>query len=295
MQTDNFMTQFNMVKTKSDTLHVQGINVGIYTEDYQNEYISLTDIARFRNSEDPRFAIQNWMRNRNTIEFLGLWESLHNPNFNRVQFDTFRLESGLNRFVMTPSKWIETTGAIGITTKAGRYNGGTYAHSDIAMEFASWISAEFKLYLMKDYRRLKFDENSRLSLSWNLNREISKLNYRVHTDAIQQNLLPPDLTKEQQSYVYANEADVLNVALFGMTAAQWRQQNAGKKGNIRDYATLQQLLVLSNMESYNALLIEQQLPQSERLHALRAMAIKQLQTLSALDITGLPQLPSSMP
>ena len=163
------------------------------------------------------------------------------------------------------------------------------------MYFASWISAEFKLYLMKDYRRLKFDENSRLSLSWNLNREISKLNYRVHTDAIQQNLLPPDLTKEQQSYVYANEADVLNVALFGMTAAQWRQQNVGKKGNIRDYATLQQLLVLSNMESYNALLIEQQLPQSERLHALRAMVIKQLQTLSALDITGLPQLPSSMP
>lgn len=279
-----------MAKVKSDTLHVKGIDVGIYTEDYRNEYISLTDIARFRNSDDPRFAIQNWMRNRNTIEFLGLWESLHNPNFNRVQFDTFRTEAGLNRFVMTPSKWVENTGAIGITAKAGRY-GGTYAHSDIAMEFASWISAEFKLYLMKDYRRLKFDENSRLSLSWNLNREISKLNYRVHTNAIQQNLLPPDLTREQQSFVYADEADMLNVALFGLTAAQWRSQNQGCKGNIRDYASLQQLLVLANMESYNALLIEQKLPQTERLQMLRQIAVRQLQVLSSLDVTNLPSLP----
>lgn len=279
-----------MAKVKSDTLHVKGIDVGIYTEDYRNEYISLTDIARFRNSDDPRFAIQNWMRNRNTIEFLGLWESLHNPNFNRVQFDTFRTEAGLNRFVMTPSKWVENTGSIGITAKAGRY-GGTYAHSDIAMEFASWISAEFKLYLMKDYRRLKFDENSRLSLSWNLNREISKLNYRVHTDAIQHNLLPPDLTREQQSFVYADEADMLNVALFGLTAAQWRSQNQGCKGNIRDYASLQQLLVLANMESYNALLIEQKLPQTERLRMLRQMAVRQLQVLSSLDVTNLPSLP----
>lgn len=282
-----------MANVKSDTLHVQGINVGIYTEDYKNEYISLTDIARYRNSDDPRFAIQNWMRNRNTIEFLGLWETLHNPNFNRVQFDTFKNEAGLNRFVMTPSKWIDLTGAIGIITKAGRYGSGTYAHSDIAMEFASWISSEFKLYLMKDYRRLKYDENSRLSLSWNLNREISKLNYRVHTDAIQQNLLPSKLTKEQQSYVYADEADVLNVALFGMTAAQWRAQNQGNKGNIRDYASIQQLLVLANLESYNALLIEQHQPQSSRLQLLRDMAIKQLQTLSALDISGLPQLPKA--
>ena len=282
-----------MGKIKSDILHVKGIDVGIFTEDYHNEYISLTDIARYRNSDDPRFAIQNWMRNRNTIEFLGLWEILHNSAFNRVQFDTFRTEAGLNRFVMTPSKWIEQTGAIGITTKAGRYNGGTYAHSDIAMEFASWISAEFKLYLMKDYRRLKYDENSRLSLSWNLNREISKLNYRVHTDAIQQNLLPPDLTKEQQSYVYADEADLLNVALFGMTAAQWRAQNHGRKGNIRDYASLQQLLVLANMESYNALLIEQKHPQGERLIALRQMAVRQLQVLSTLDVSGLPQLPTT--
>ena len=282
-----------MAKVKSDTLHVKGIDVGIYTEDYRNEYISLTDIARYRNSDDPRFAIQNWMRNRNTIEFLGLWESLHNPSFNRVQFDTFRTEAGLNRFVMTPSKWVEHTAAIGIVSKAGRY-GGTYAHSDIAMEFASWISAEFKLYLMKDYRRLKFDENSRLSLSWNLNREISKLNYRVHTDAIQQNLLPPDLTREQQSFVYADEADMLNVALFGMTAAQWRAQNQGRKGNIRDYASLQQLLVLSNMESYNALLIEQKHPQAERLQMLRQMAVRQLQVLSSLDVTNLPSIPPSI-
>ena len=282
-----------MVKIKKDILHVRGIDVGIYTEDYRNEYISLTDIARYRNSDDPRFAIQNWMRNRNTIEFLGLWESLHNPAFNRVQFDTFRAEAGLNRFVMTPSKWIEMTGAIGVVTKAGRYGGGTYAHSDIAMEFASWISSEFKLYLMKDYRRLKYDENSRLSLSWNLNREISKLNYRVHTDAIRQNLIPPDLTKEQQSYVYSDEADMLNVALFGMTAAQWRAQNPSRKGNIRDYATLQQLLVLANMESYNALLIEQKCPQHERLQTLRQMVIKQLQTLASLDVTNLPQLPES--
>ena len=282
-----------MGKIKSDKLHVQGIEVGIYTEDYRNEFISLTDIARYRNTDDPRFAIQNWMRNRNTIEFLGLWECLHNPAFNRVQFDTFKSEAGLNRFVMTPSKWIELTGAIGIVTKAGRYGGGTYAHSDIAMEFASWISAEFKLYLMKDYRRLKYDENSRLSLSWNLNREISKLNYRVHTDAIQRNLLPPELTREQQSYVYADEADLLNVALFGMTAAQWRAKNPGRKGNIRDYASLQQLLVLANMESYNALLIGQKRPQGERLQALRQMAVKQLQVLATIDVTGLPQLPQA--
>ena len=280
-----------MSKIKKDTLHVRGIDVGIYTEDFRNECISLTDIARYRNSDDPRFAIQNWMRNRNTLEFLGLWECLHNPSFNRVQFDTFRTEAGLNRFVMTPSKWIEMTGAIGIVTKSGRYGGGTYAHSDIAMEFASWISSEFKLYLMKDYRRLKYDENSRLSLSWNLNREISKINYRVHTDAIRQNLLPPDLTKEQQSYVYADEADILNVALFGMTGAQWRAQNPERTGNIRDYATLQQLLVLANMESYNALLIDQKCPQQERLQALRQMAVKQLRTLASLDITNLPQLP----
>ena len=203
-------------KIKKEVLHAKGIDISIYTEDYHNEYISLTDIAKYRNEDDPRFVIQNWMRNRNTVEFLGVWESLHNPEFNRVQFEAVKSEAGLNRFVMTPSKWIEQMNAIGMTTKAGRYGGGTYAHSDIAMSFATWISPEFQLYIMKDYRRLKADENSRLSLGWNLNREISKLNYRIHTDAIKQNLIPPELTLEQMAYKYANEADLLNVALFGM-------------------------------------------------------------------------------
>lgn len=231
---------------KKDTLYAKGIEISIYTEDFRNEYISLTDIAKYRNADDPRYVIQNWMRNRDTVEFLGLWEMLHNANFNRVQFDAVKSEAGSNRFVMTPTKWVELTNAQGIICKSGRYGGGTFAHSDIAMEFASWISAEFKLYIMKDYQRLKIDENSRLSLSWNLNREISKLNYRVHTDAIQQNIIPPALTKEQTAYIYADEADMLNVVLFGQTAKQWRMANPKKKGNIRDYATLQQLLVLAN-------------------------------------------------
>ena len=190
------------------------------------------------------------------IEFLGLWESLHNPDFKPLEFEGFRTQAGLNAFTMSPTKWISGVGAIGIVSKAGRY-GGTYAHSDIAFEFASWISAKFKLYIIKDYKRLKFDENSRLSLGWNLNREITKLNYRIHTDAIKDNLLPPELTPEQISFKYASEADMLNVALFGMTAKQWRDANPDKKGNMRDEATLNQLLVLANMESYNAILIEQ--------------------------------------
>jgi len=206
-------------KPIKENIHAKGINIAIYTEDFQNEYISLTDIAKYRNEDDPRFVIQNWMRNRNTVEFLAVWEELQNPDFNRVQFEAVRNEAGLNRFVMTPTRWIETTNAIGIVSKAGRY-GGTYAHSDIAMSFATWISPEFQLYIMKDYRRLKEDENSRLSLSWNLNREISKLNYRIHTDAIKENLIPPELNPNQISITYASEADVLNVALFGITAKQ---------------------------------------------------------------------------
>lgn len=265
--------------------------ISIYIEDFRNEYISLTDIAKYRNADDPRYVIQNWMRNRDTVEFLGLWEMLHNANFNRVQFDAVKSEAGSNRFVMTPTKWVELTNAQGIICKSGRYGGGTFAHSDIAMEFASWISAEFKLYIMKDYQRLKFDENSRLSLSWNLNREISKLNYRVHTDAIQQNIIPPALTKEQTAYIYADEADMLNVVLFGQTAKQWRMANPKKKGNIRDYATLQQLLVLANMESYNAILISQKMSQLQRLEELRKVALEQLQTLSALNLSTLPDLP----
>jgi len=275
---------------KKDILNVKGLEVSIYTEDFQNEFISLTDIAKYRNADDPRFIIQNWMRNRDTIEFLGLWEILHNVDFNRVQFEAVKNESGTNRFVMTPTKWIEQTGAKGIECKAGRYGGGTYAHSDIAMEFASWISAEFKLYLMKDYQRLKFDENSRLSLSWNLHREISKLNYKVHTDAIQQSLLPPELTKEQASFVYADEADMLNVVMWGQTAKQWRANNPGKAGNIRDYASLQQLLVMANVESYNAILISQGMSQSQRLQELRKVVIMQLQALEPLNMKTLPKI-----
>ena len=244
-------------KIVREIIHAKGIDIGIYTKDFENEYISLTDIAKYRNDNDPRFVIQNWMRNRNTVEFLAVWEELHNPDFNRVQFEAVRSETGLNRFVMTPTKWIEQTNAIGIVSKAGRYGGGTYAHSDIAMAFATWISPEFQLYIMKDYRRLKQDENSRLSLDWNLNRALSKVNYRIHTDAVKENLIPPELTPEQIAYTYASEADLLNVALFGQTAKQWKNNNPGKKGNVRDDANLNQLLVLANMESYNAILIEE--------------------------------------
>ena len=275
---------------KKDTLHAKGIDIGIYTKDYENEFISLTDIAKYRNEDDPRFVIQNWMRNRNTIEFLGVWEQLHNPNFNRVQFEAVKADAGLNRFVMTPTKWIEQMNAIGIVSKAGRYGGGTYAHSDIALSFATWISPEFELYIMKDYRRLKRDENSRLSLNWNLNREISKLNYRVHTDAIKDNLIPPELTPAQISYKYASEADMLNVAVFGMTAKQWRENNPDKKGNIRDNANLNQLLVLANMESYNAILIEQGMEMSRRLVHIREHAVKQIRTLAQVSIDNLPKI-----
>lgn len=276
-------------KPVKETIHAKGFEIGIYTTNFEDEFISLTDIAKYRNEDDPRFVIQNWMRNRNTIEFLAVWEELHNPEFNRVQFEAVRNEAGLNRFVMTPTKWIEQMNAIGITSKAGRY-GGTYAHSDIAMSFATWISPEFQLYIMKDYRRLKSDENSRLSLNWNLNREISKLNYHIHTDAIKENLLPPELTKAQIAYTYANEADLLNVALFGKTAKEWRDANPDKKGNMRDEANLNQLLVLANVESYNAVLIEQGKTQSERLVLLRKLAIKQMQTMESLSKSSLAQI-----
>ena len=277
-----------MAKTiKKDTLYAKGIEIGIYTEDFQNEYISMTDIAKFK-SDDPNNSIRNWMRSRETLEFLGIWEQLHNPNFKPIEFDGFRSQAGLNAFTMSPTKWIEGVNAIGIVTKAGRH-GGTYAHSDIALEFASWISAEFKLYIMKDYQRLKSDENSRLSLTWNLNREVAKLNYRVHTDAIKNNILPSDLTPEQMSCVYADESDMLNVVLFGMTAKQWRDKNKDKKGNMRDYASISQLLVLANMESYNSILINQKKPQAERMKLLRELVIQQLIVLEKIDIKMLPQ------
>ncbi len=276
-------------KIKKDVIHAKGFDIGIYTIDYENEFISITDIAKYK-SDAPNDVIKNWMRNRETLEFLGLWESLHNPDFKPVEFDGFRSEAGLHAFTMSPTKWIESVNAIGIVSKAGRY-GGTYAHSDIALEFASWISAEFKLYIMKDYQRLKKDENSRLSLNWNLNREIAKLNYRIHTDAIKDNLIPPELTPDQISYKYANEADLLNVALFGMTAKQWREKNSDKTGNIRDDATLNQLLVLANMESYNAILIEQGKAMSERLVLLRELALKQMETLSTVSMEAIKRLP----
>lgn len=213
-------------KPVKETIHAKGMDIAIYTEDYQNEYISLIDIARYK-SDEPKDVIKNWMRSKDTIEFLGLWEQLHNDKFKGVEFDSFRNQAGSNAFTLSPQKWIDSTNAIGIVSRSGR-NGGTFAHSDIAFEFASWISAEFKLYIIKDYKRLKNDESSRLFLGWNLNREISKLNYRIHTDAIKENLIPPELTKYQISITYASEADVLNVALFGLTAKQWREKTRTK-------------------------------------------------------------------
>ncbi|MBR5975567.1 MAG: KilA-N domain-containing protein [Clostridiales bacterium] len=278
-----------MVKTiKKDTMHAAGIDIGIYTTDFKNEFISLTDIAKYR-SIQPSITVHNWLRGRDIVEFLGLWESLHNPDFKLIDFDKFKEDAGSNAFVFSIKEWTEQLGAIGLLTKSGRYGGGIYAHIDIAFEFASWISPEFKLYLIKDYQRLKSDESSRLSLDWNLNREISKLNYRIHTDAIKEYLIMPDLTPEQISYQYASEADMLNVALFGMTARQWRDENPEKRGNIRDNADLRHLLILANMESYNAILIEQGKPMSERIVLLRSLAVQQMKTLSEISLDNLPK------
>ncbi len=270
---------------KNKKINVQGVDIVLY-EDNSNDFISLTDIARHKDPLHTDDIVKNWMRNRNTIELLGFWETIYNPDFKPVEFDGFRKQAGLNSFVMTPKRWIESTSAIGIVSKSGRY-GGTFAHKDIALEFASWISIEFKLYIIKEFQRLKDDENNRLQLEWNLQRTISKINYRIHTDAIKENLIPKEVTKEQAGFVYANEADLLNVALFGITAKEWRDNNPGKTGtaqrstklNIRDNATLEQLVVLSNMESINALLIEQGLPQRERLVQLNKVAITQMKSL----------------
>ena len=275
-----------MGKIIKDTIHANGVDIGIYTSDFENEFISLTDIARYK-SDSPDDVIKNWLRNRDIIEFLGLWETLHNPDFKPVEFDGFKKAAGTNAFTLSPKKWIESTNAIGIVSKSGRY-GGTFAHSDIAFEFASWISPEFKLYIIKDYKRLKTEENSRLSLNWNLNREISKLNYRVHTDAIKSYLIPPELTPAQVSFTYASEADLLNTVLFGKTAREWREENPDAKGNIRDNATIYQLLVLSNMESYNAVLINQGKSQAERIKLLHDLAVQQMSTLNKLELNNLP-------
>ena len=269
-----------MTNVKKDSLSANGLSIQVYTEDFMNDYISLTDIARYK-SDEPSDVIKNWMRRKDTIEFLGLWESLNNTNFNSVEFDRIKSEAGYNSFTLSPKKWISLTNAIGIISKSGRY-GGAFAYSDIAFEFASWISAEFKMYVIQDYKRLKSDENSKLSLNWNLNREISKLNYKIHTDAIKEYLLN-DLTDEQLSYKYASEADLLNVALFDKRAKQWRDENPKLKGNMRDYANLQELLVLANMESYNAILISKGISQKERMIELRALAKKQLLSLKSLE------------
>ncbi len=278
-----------MTKIIKDIIHADGIDISVYSEDLKNDYISLTDIARKREGEYPGYVIQNWLRNKGTISFVGLWESIHNPDFNYIEFEAIKNEAGLNSFVLTPKRWVETTNAIGIVTKGGRY-AATYAHKDIAFEFASWISSEFKLYIIEDYQRLKAGENARLSLNWNLNREISKLNYRIHTDAIKEKLIPPLLTSEQISYTYASEADLLNTVLFGKTAKQWRDDNPKKSGNIRDNATLYQLLVLANMESYNAIMIKQGKTQVERMNLLHELAIQQMTSLSGLELNDLPEI-----
>ena len=233
------------------TINANGTEITVLSEGNENDYISLTDIAKYKNKNDAFIVINNWMRLRDTIEFIGLWETLSNPGFKPIEFDRFRSQSGYNAFTLSPQKWIKATNAMGITSKSGRY-GGTFAHKDIAFEFASWLSPEFKLYIIKDYQRLKTDENSKISLEWNVNRVISKINYKIHTDAIKNNLIPPNVSTRQQSFTYASEADLLNVALFGKTAKEWRNENGDAKENIRDEATIQQLIVLSNLESMNA-------------------------------------------
>ena len=270
-----------------ETIHAAGLDISLYSSGSENEFISLTDMAKYR-SIDPRITIHNWLRGRDVIDFMGLWEVLHNPGFKRIEFDTFKENSGTNAFVFSIKEWTDNLNAIGLFTKSGRYGGGIYAHIDIAFEFASWLSPEFKLYIIQDYKRLKSSENKHLN--WNLNREIAKLNYHIHTDAIKNCLILPDLTPEQITYKYANEADLLNVVLFGMTAKQWKDANPDSKGNIRDYADLNQLLVLANIESYNAILIEQGKPMAERLVLLRNLVIKQMNTLSAIDTNRLNKL-----
>jgi hypothetical protein len=264
--------------SKKDKITVQGTEITVISEK-NSDYISLTDIARVKNP-DANGVIANWMRNRNTIEYLGIWEYLYNPNFKPLEFEGFKNEAGANAFTLSPQKWIESTNAVGIISKSGRY-GGTFAHKDIAFKFASWISVEFELYVVKEFQRLKEDETRTKSLEWNMQRTLSKINYRIHTDAIKDEIIPKMVSKEQTMFVYANEADLLNVALFGKTAKEWRDENPNDKGNIRDYATLEQLVVLSNMESINALLIRQGLPQGERLVQLNSVAITQMRSLTS--------------
>lgn len=256
----------------------KGIKVYIFQQN-DADYISLTDIARYKDKERTDYIIQNWMRNRDTIEFLGIWEQINNPNFKPIEFDGLRKEAGLNSFSLTPKRWILSVNAVGIITKSGRYGGGTFAHKDIAFEFASWISAEFKLYLIKEFQRLKLEEDKRLALGWDVKRQLTKINYLIHTDSIKENLIPPSVTKNQATAIYASEADILNMALFGKTAKEWRDENQGKDGNIRDYCVVLHLVVLANLEGINAEFIRQGLPQSKRLVRLNHIAISQMQSL----------------
>lgn len=269
-----------MGKEYQEKMDIQGYEITVISKGDNEDYISLTDIAKKKDGEYPSYAIQNWLRSKNTLQFLGVWEHLNNIDFNSIEFDRIMEDAGTNGFIMTPKRWIEKTNALGIRTKAGRY-AATFAHKDIAFEFASWISPEFKLYIIKDYQRLKEDENNRLSLNWNLRRVLSKTNYKIHTDAIQENLISSELPKRQHGIVYANEADVLNVALFGMTAKEWRIANPdkAKSENIRDSATIEQLIVLTNLESYNAQLIKEGFSQYERLLKLREFARSQMKSL----------------
>jgi len=268
-----------MSKAKRSTIEVKGAAVAVLSQN-QQDFICITDIARYKDAERTDYLISNWLRNRNTIEFLGIWEQLNNPGFNPIEFDGIRKQAGLNSFILTAKRWIDTTGAIGLISKSGRY-GGTYAHKDIAFEFASWVSVEFKLYLIKEFQLLKEDENRRLSLAWNLNRTLSKLNYRIHTDAIRAHLIPAAVTPSQAAITYATEADLLNVALFSQTAKQWRDANPTLEGNMREYATIEQLLVLANIEGMNAELIHMGLSQGERLKRLNEIAIRQMQVLTS--------------
>ena len=261
----------------NNIIHANGVDIRINTIN-EIDYISLTDIAKKQNAEYPADIIKNWLRSKNTIEFLGVWEQLNNPNFKLVEFDQFKNEAGLNSFVLSPQKWIDKTNAIGIISKSGRY-GGTYAHSDIAFEFASWLSPTFKLYIIKDYQRLKQEESHIKELEWNVKREIAKTNYKIHTDAIKENLIPPTLSKKEISYIYAREADIINKALFGQTAKEWRENNPKAKGNIRDTATIEQLIVLSNLETMNAQYIKEGLSQIERLFKLNAIAVYQMNSI----------------
>ncbi len=263
---------------KNKTITVKGTEIAIIKQN-NDEYISLTDMLK---AKDGDFFISDWLRNRNTVEFLGIWEGVYNQGFNYGEFAIIKSQAGLNNYKISVKEWIEKTNAIGLKASAGRY-GGTYAHKDIAFEFGMWISAEFKIYLIREFQRLKEEENKRLKLEWNLQRTLAKVNYRIHTDAIKEKLIPPQLTNHQTSIIYASEADLLNMALFGMTAKQWRDGNLKLEGNIRDYATLEQLVVLSNLESINAVLIHQDMQQRERLKQLNVIAITQMKSLLSLN------------